>query len=183
VDGVARALARSLLGQASEAAAALDRLAALGPLPTKRKAGPPWFRALLDVANTCLLGAPTDLGPKLRALAERTQDYFGADFEDQNFEPCFGTAALALVARARDRGFDVSGPDPHTSLPLELLRLRRGALPKHPWYDWPSPDAAFEERVVEAFQAEGAAKPAKAAAAGRARAPAKAAKTPKKKRR
>jgi len=66
---------------------------------------------------------------------------------------CFGTMAFAFVARARDRGFDVSGPDPHASLPL-VLRLCRGALSSHPWTTWPAPDKTFEKAAKAALRIE-----------------------------
>jgi hypothetical protein len=154
VEGLVDALCHSILGDEKKVKSTLAKLGKLGALPSKRKSGPLWLESMREVARACLLGPPRDLTKPLVLLAERTDAYFGVDFDDQNFEPCFGMAALAFIARARDRGFDVSGPDPDPSLPFELLRLPRRPLPKHAWHTWPSPDRTLVERATEAFEVE-----------------------------
>lgn len=181
VELLVTALCHSILGDDRAAAAVLASIAKLGPMPAKLKSAPSWLAAMQSLAEACLVGRPTDLTKPLQAVAARAEAYFGPGFEDQLFEPCFAVMALSFVARARDRGFDVSGPDPHASLPLELLRLRRGPLPDHPWHSWPAPDDDLRARIVESFQRENVsiAKPtAKRRPAGEGRTPSRRPKPP-----
>jgi hypothetical protein len=144
---LASALSSSVLGDEGQTSSLLR--AAKKLKPSKRgKAHAKWFASMLELARACLLEKPHDLTPTLCKVAEETKRFFRrVDIENQAYEPFLNRIALSLVARARSRKFDLSGPNPHPSMRLDLLCLPARKLPNHAWHAWPKPSASHFAKV------------------------------------
>ncbi len=151
LETLARALASSIIGNERDVTAALARAKKL-PANKRRKTHAPWFASLLKLADTCLLGATRDLAPLALEVVQSTAKYFTAsDISGQSYDPFLNRTALAFVARAQVRGFDLSTPNPHPSIRLDVLRLPASSVPRHPWHTWPKPSARHFAKIKQAL--------------------------------
>jgi|GEM_PF-5944514 len=162
VQGLALALAASVLDDSRLVKAALGQAAQAAAKITKPRSRQGWAVSMNALAEAALLSKPVDLSAGLKQVAQDTRAWFGraSDIEDQNFESYLARMPLAFAARARARGFKLPKTNPHPCMVMSILELEPMKPLTHPWHKFSQPDAKLVKAFAKALALEDA-EPAK----------------------